>query len=196
MTSNTQKDVPIFTLGTVLYPGGALPLKVFEQRYIDMTKECLRDERPFGVCLILEGREVGEAALPATVGCLARIETWDMPQMGLFHLLARGTGRFSIHSSRVAPNGLVRADIEPWPEDPAAQADDISAGVLKAILERVGMNHIAGEPRWSDATWVGYRLAELLPLDMPVRQELLELRDPVERLTRLQHSLVRHGLVS
>ena len=195
MTSIIQ-DVPIFTLGTVLFPGGALPLKAFEQRYIDMTKECLRDERPFGVCLILEGREVGDAALPATVGCLARIETWDMPQMGLFHLLARGDQRFSIRSSRVATNGLVRADIETWGDEPATSPDEITSGVLKAILERVGTTHIAGEPRWSDATWVGYRLAELLPLDMPARQELLELRDPVERLARLQLSLVRHGLVS
>ena len=65
----------IFPLGTVLFPGAALPLKIFEQRYLEMTKTCLRDNRPFGVCLIREGREVGDPALPEAIGCLA-------PRMG------------------------------------------------------------------------------------------------------------------
>src|SRR3970040_2837022 len=86
------QQIHIFPLNTVLYPEGVLPLKVFEQRYIEMTKACLRDERPFGVCLIREGREVGTAAVPEPVGCLATIESWDMPQLGLFHLVARARG--------------------------------------------------------------------------------------------------------
>ena len=97
----------IFPLGTVLFPGAALPLRIFEQRYIEMTKTCMRDDRPFGVCLIKEGREVGDPALPQAVGCLATIEHWDMPQMGMFHLLARGGDRFRLIESRVAKNGLI-----------------------------------------------------------------------------------------
>src|SRR5215510_2335901 len=97
-----SREIFLFPLGTVLYPEGMLPLKVFEQRYIEMTKTCLRDESPFGVCLIREGAEVGTAALPETVGSLATIVQWDMPQLGLFHLLARGGRRFRARRTRVA----------------------------------------------------------------------------------------------
>src|SRR5258705_6830326 len=99
----TPREIFLFPLGTVLFPDGMLPLKVFEQRYIEMTKACLRDEAPFGVCLIREGREVGAAALPETVGCLATIAQWDM-QLGLFHILARGGQRFRLRQTRVEPN--------------------------------------------------------------------------------------------
>jgi Lon protease-like protein len=87
--SDTPNEIPIFTLGTVLFPGGTLPLKVFEQRYIEMTKECIRDDQPFGVCLIREGSEVGDPALPVSIGCFARIETWDMPQITTVRLNER-----------------------------------------------------------------------------------------------------------
>lgn len=195
-SSPNGREIPIFTLGTVLFPGGALPLKVFEQRYFEMTKECIRDDQPFGVCLIREGREVGDPAVPTGIGCFARIETWDMPQMGVFQLLARGVERFSIRSSRVASNGLVRAVVDNWVEEPPMEPDQISVEVLKAILERVGIGHILGEQRWSDAGWVGFRLAEILPVDMSERQSLLELTDPTERLRQIHLVLVRHGLVS
>ena len=123
----------------MLYPDGVLPLKVFEQRYIEMTKACLRDERPFGVCLIREGREVGTAAVPEPVGCLATIESWDMPQLGLFHLVARGGGRFRIRETRVAPNHLISATVEPIPPDDAAhEVDRLCREVLQAIIEKVG----------------------------------------------------------
>ena len=161
-----------------------------------MTKECIRDDQPFGVCLIREGSEVGDPALPVSIGCFARIETWDMPQMGVFQLLARGVERFAIRSSRVASNGLVRAVVDNWLEEPPVEPDQISVEVLKAILERVGTGHIQGELRWSDAAWVGFRLAEILPVDMSERQSLLELRDASERLRQIHLILARHGLLS
>ncbi len=84
----------IFPLNTVLFPGGTLPLKVFEQRYLDMTKVCISEGRQFGVCLIKEGREVGTPAVPQDIGCLARIAHWDMPQFGVFHLQIEGRAAF------------------------------------------------------------------------------------------------------
>ncbi|HTS52418.1 MAG TPA: LON peptidase substrate-binding domain-containing protein, partial [Burkholderiales bacterium] len=89
-TLSATLEIPIFPLGTVLYPGGLLPLRIFEQRYLDMTKSCIRDNAPFGVCLIREGTEVGAAAAPYAVGCTARIAQWDIPHLGLFHLVAHG----------------------------------------------------------------------------------------------------------
>ena len=76
-------SLPIFPLGTVLFPGGALPLKGFEARYIDMTRECMKSGMPFGICLIKEGAEVGSPAVPHTIGCLATITDWDMQQLGV-----------------------------------------------------------------------------------------------------------------
>jgi Lon protease-like protein len=190
------EDQFIFPLGTVLFPGAALPLKIFEQRYIEMTKTCLRDERPFGVCLIKEGREVGDPALPHTVGCLATIEQWDMPQMGLFHLLARGGDRFRLIDSRTAKNGLMTGVIERLPQDaPADEVDDACRRVLEMIIERVDVSRFGKPFQLDDASWVGFRLAEILPLDMQVKQELLEMTQAAQRLSRIRALLMEEGLV-
>lgn len=182
-------------MNTVLFPGGLLPLKIFEQRYIEMTKTCLRDSSPFGVCLIREGREVGAAAVPEPVGCLAAIERWDMPQFGLFHLIARGGERFRIRDMRVAPNHLLSAVVEPVPSDAAAdQVDSLCRDVLQAVIEKVGANQFPAPLRLDDASWVGYRLAEVLPLGARVKQELLETTDAGQRLERLRALLVEQGL--
>ena len=197
MKTEPVQEIFIFPLNTVLYPGGVLPLKVFEQRYVEMTKACLRDERPFGVCLIREGREVGTAAVPEPVGCLATIERWDMPQLGLFHLVARGGGRFRIREMRVAPNHLISATIEPIPPDDGAhEVDSRCREVLRAIIEKVGAERFPAPVRLDDAAWVGYRLAEVLPLDSNVKQGLLELTDAGVRLERLRSLLVTQGMAA
>ena len=189
------QEIPIFPLNTVLYPEGALPLKVFEQRYIEMTKSCLRDKLPFGVCLIREGREVGTAAVPETVGCLAAIEHWDMPQLGVFHLVARGGERFRILDMRVAANHLIWATVEPIAADRGAETGDgLCRQVLAAIIEKVGAERFPTPARLDDAAWVGFRLAEVLPLDVHEKQELLEMSDAGARLQRLRGLLERHGL--
>jgi uncharacterized protein len=191
------EDHFIFPLTTVLFPGGALPLKIFEQRYIEMTKICIRDERPFGVCLIKEGNEVGAPAIPESVGCLARIEHWDMPQLGMFHLLARGDDRFRVHESRVARNGLMSASIERLPPEPLQpEVDYACQEVLRRIIERVGEANFPTPLALDDASWVSYRLAETLPIDMPVRQALLELQTAAERLQRLREILTKEGLIA
>ena len=105
-------QIPIFPLNTVLFPGGVLPLRVFEARYMDMTRECMRKGAPFGVCLIREGREVGAAAVPHTIGCLANIADWDMQQLGLLQLRTVGGSRFRILSQQIAGNGLITAEVE------------------------------------------------------------------------------------
>ena len=105
MAADNTQECFIFPLNTVLFPGGRLPLRVFEQRYIEMTKQCIAKNQPFGVCQIREGQEVGTPAVPETVGCLARITEWDMPQLGVFQLQTKGVQRFRILSSSVARNG-------------------------------------------------------------------------------------------
>lgn len=195
MSTNPAQEIFIFPLNTVLFPGGLLPLKVFEQRYIEMTKACLRDNRPFGVCLIREGREVGSAAIPEPVGCYATIESWDMPQLGLFQLVARGGERFRILETRVAPNHLISAAVEPMPPDIASgPVDGLCRQVLEAVIEKVGAAQFPAPARLDDASWVGYRLAEMLPLDARLKQELLETADAGRRLARLRGVLVQQGI--
>ncbi len=186
----------IFPLGTVLYPGGTLPLRIFEQRYLEMVKVCIRDKRPFGVCLIKEGQEVGTPAVPEAVGCLASIEKWDMPQLGLFQLVARGDERFRLIESRVAVNNLMSGSIERMGDDtPASHVDSACREVLKLIMERIGPSNFATPHALDDASWVGYRLAEILPLDVRLKQELLEMQDAGERLQRLRTILLQQGLI-
>ena len=186
----------IFPLSTVLFPGGRLPLRIFEQRYLEMTKVCLRDARPFGVCLIKDGSEVGRPAVPEQVGCLATIEQWDMEQLGLVQLLVRGGDRFRLHEQRIAPNGLISGSIERLPPDvPAPRVDGACRAVLKLIIERVGESNFPAPLGLDDASWVGYRLGEVLPLDARIKQQLLEIDDAGERLDRLREILLKEGLI-
>lgn len=190
-------NVFIFPLNTVLFPEGLLPLKVFEQRYIEMTKACLRDDKPFGVCLIREGHEVGTAAVPETVGCLASIVEWDMPQLGLFQLVARGGQRFRVRETRVAANQLLSAEVEVLPPEPAgSDVDPLCANILKAIIDKVGAGHFPQPLQLADAAWVSYRLSEVLPLPTAVKQELLQLEDTAARFQRLRGYLAQQGLTA
>ena len=186
----------IFPLGTVLFPGGTLPLRIFEQRYIEMTKACLRDNRPFGVCLIREGREVGDPAVPETIGCLATIEKWDMPQLGLFQLVARGGDRFRLLDTSIAKNGLMSGSVERLTsDDTRAAVDPACREVLKLIIDRVGESSFPAPIALDDPVWVSYRLAEILPFDPRVKQELLQINGAGERQRRLRELLEQEGLV-
>jgi Lon protease-like protein len=187
----------IFPLGTVLFPGGVLPLKIFEQRYLEMTKACLRDDLGFGVCLIKEGREVGAPAVPESVGCMAKITQWDMPQLGMFQLITHGGKRFRILESTVATNGLISARVEMLPPDSGAiEVDKTCREVLKLVIDKVGATNFPAPIKLDDPAWVAYRLAEVLPIDTAVRQQLLELQDSDVRLAQLRHILVNQGLAS
>lgn len=180
----------------MLFPGGRLPLRVFEQRYMDMAKACLRDGTPFGVCAIREGAEVitgvGAPAVPAEVGCTARIAQWDMPQLGLLEIVALGEQRFRIVERRVEKNGLQMARVHLLGPEPDAPIPPSCAACVR-LLERVIEQHaglLTPPHRLDSALWVGARLAELLPLPLAAKQELLELSDAAARLERL-NSLLR-----
>jgi Lon protease-like protein len=186
------EDVALFPLHTVLFPGGRLPLRIFEQRYLEMAKACLRDSAPFGICLIREGAEVGTPAMPRDVGTLARIASWDMPQLGLLEITAQGERRFRIRERRVQPDGLARASIELLAEDDDAPIPEACAGTAK-LLERVIEQHPAlleRPHRLDSCAWVSARLAELLPLPLDAKQALLEMADGRARLEQLS-ALVR-----
>jgi len=185
--------LPLFPLNTVLYPGGLLPLKVFEQRYVEMTKACLRDGTVFGVCAIREGAEVGEPAVPVAIGCTARIEHWDLPHPNIFHIRARGERRFRVLTTEIAALGLLTCEAELLPADPPAVPDARCRRLLETLIERLGESLFSLPHALDDAAWVGYRLAEILPLDVGTRQALLEIDDPGKRLETVRALLARAG---
>lgn len=192
-----ERAIALFPLHTVLFPGGVLPLKIFEQRYLELTKSCLRDQTPFGACLIREGSEVGAPALPQQIGCLATIAEWEMPQLGLFHLVTRGGLRFRIARTRTAANGLITADVEVLAPTPAPpEVDPTCRKVLQLIIDKAGAGRFPAPIDLDDADWVSYRLAEILPLDLAEKQALLELDDAAERFVRLRRILDEHGIAA
>src|SRR6185436_18433089 len=187
-------SIPIFPLETVMYPGSLLPLKIFEQRYLDMTKACVRDNAPFGVCRIREGREVGVPAIPEQVGCTALIVEWEMPHLGVFHLRTRGQVPFRILQHATQAGGLIQADIEWLPDnfgDINPESLSLCRRVLEQIVQRIGANYFLPPLAYDDPRWISYRLSEILPLQAEEKQILLAMRDDGERLERLHVHLKR-----
>lgn len=179
--------VPLFPLKTVLFPGGALPLRIFEPRYVDMVGRCLRNEQQFGVLSIVEGSEVGPAKT-ATVGTLAQIVDWRQEADGLLGITVVGRERFEVEHISVREDRLYVGRVRVLPAEPKLELPpdygDL-ARLLKRVLPTVGADHGAVED-YDDATWVGYRLAEILPLSLEDKQACLEMEDALARLDKLR----------
>lgn len=182
-------EIPLFPLGTVLFPGGPLPLRIFETRYIDLVRRCMRDGSGFGVVLLREGAEVGVPAVTFDVGTYARIVDFSQQPDGLLGIRATGERRFRILERRRARDGLNLADVEWLAEErseplPAEFAD--VAPAIDAILAQAGEPYASLERHLDDAAWISGRLAEILPVQVVHKQHCLELDDPVERLRYLR----------
>ncbi len=178
-------EIALFPLNTVLFPGGLLPLRIFETRYVDMVGGCMRQGAAFGVVLIVDGNDTGSAVSIAEVGTSARIVDFQTEADGLLGLLCRGERRFRVAQRRRQGDGLNRATVE-WMQDAPLTPLDPQFQPLVSVLRNV-MTHLANigrfiEPNYQDASWVSHRLAELLPLEPPWRQRLLEIDDPNVRL--------------
>jgi len=192
-------NLPLFPLGTVLFPGGVLPLRVFEARYVDMMRRCMKAAQPFGICLIKEGSEVGSPAVPHDVGCLATITDFDMQQLGVLNIRTQGSGRFRVLKTRSQNDGLVMASAEPVPDDAAIPVPiEFSACTLtlRAVLPKLPADVIPEPHLLDDASWVSNRLAQILPIQPLAKQRLMELPDPLMRLEIIHKFLAQQGLQS
>lgn len=180
--------IPLFPLRTVLFPGGPLPLRIFETRYTDMVRRCMREQAPFGVLMIEEGEEAGDVASTAAIGCSARIADFGTLPDGLLGISCIGERRFRVLRVWREPDGLNVGAVE-WlaadggaalPQEYARLADTV-----RRALEELAEHYEHVERRYDDAAWVGNRLAELLPIENGHKQALLEMDDPLERLEAL-----------
>ena len=190
--------LPLFPLNAVLFPGGWLPLRIFEARYMDMVSRVMREGGSFGVCLIAAGGEVGEAAVPCLVGTEAKIETWDMAQPGLLHIGVRGGRRFAVADHEVEADGLLTGSVR-WLADPPGGPVPEAQAELVPMLQRIAADHpeILPPPHhFDDVAWVGARYAEVLPIPLDARQALLELTDWASRLEIVQRFLRQRGVLA
>ena len=204
----TLSSLPLFPLGSVLFPGGLLALRVFEVRYLDMVRKCHQAGAPFGVVALTQGREVRQAGAPEEqfndVGTLAVIEQIDTPQPGLITLLCRGSQRFRITQRSHLPHGLWIADVGhidpdlmvPIPQD-LRKASTALAQVLHTLKQRDPDTPTAIVPtaaQLDDCGWVANRWCELLPVPLELKQRLMELDNPLVRLELVGDVLERTGI--
>jgi uncharacterized protein len=202
-------DLPLFPLHTVLLPDGLLPLKIFEARYLDMARDCLREKTPFGVCMLKSGSEVAqpnEPSVPENVGCLAEISECDVETFGMLLIRAHGTRRFRLLSHRVEPSGLLVGMAEPLPDDAPLEGNQHLAkfGACAEVLERIIATIRERDPdslpfaepfRLEDPSWVSNRLSEVLPIALRARQKLMELPDAGARIDVVHHYMQQHQLL-
>lgn len=187
-----QASLPLFPLNTVIFPGGQLPLRIFEQRYLDMVKQAIAENSPFGICAIREGAESGAPAVPYSVGTLVRVTDWDMPQTGILHIGTQAEERFVIRSTRTEPGGLLVGTVETVSGEAATAVPQelaLAVEILRHIIDEYGDAHFPAPHEFGNAVWVGYRLSEVLPLTLSIKQNLLEMNDSVTRLRILTEFL-------
>lgn len=191
---STDLRIPLFPLHTVLFPESPLPLKIFEPRYTDMISDCLKNDKRFGVCLIREGNEIGEAARTYEVGTFAHIHDWHMRNDGFLGLTVIGGERFKIVDEHVERNQLLVASVETVNEQGETFGIPRHLHNLIDLVDELMSNtpnyaEYFKYRRTEDASWVGFRLCELLPLRLAQKQYFLQLVDPVQRLERLSDAL-------
>lgn len=201
--------IPLFPLNTVLFPGGVLPLKVFETRYINMVRDCMKREVGFGVVLIKSGQEVGPPAEPETVGCMATISRWDMENLGLLLLRTEGRERFHILQTRELPDHRLEARVAMIAADkavPVSARHVRCAKALKLVIDDINakgeaeqgiefVSPFASPLQLDDAGWVANRWCEILPIPLKARQKLLELTDAQSRLAVVDKYLQQHKIL-
>ena len=180
--------VPLFPLKTVMFPGGVLPLRIFEPRYLDMVCECLRTDSEIGVILIQDGDETGAAAETYPVGTMCTISYWNRRTDGLLGITLRGSRRFKTISSEVRSDQLIMAEVETLSEMQPIEIQQKyqgMAGLLRKIISQLDPPYTTMPTHYDDLEWVSARLVELLPLPLDYKQQLLEVDDIFSRIEEL-----------
>lgn len=213
----TLGSLPLFPLGTVLFPGGVLPLRIFEVRYLDMVRKCHKHGAPFGVVALHRGSEVqrpaddgpqGAGFAPEafdTLGTLARIERLEAPQPGLLVIRCIGTQRFRVERSEKLRHGLWIGDVTCLPPEAAVAvpADlrpvaDALGRLIQSLQERgANVADLPLQAPWQleDCGWVANRWCELLQMPLSTKQRLMALDNPLMRLELVGDLLERSGIV-
>lgn len=192
-------DIPLFPLPLVLFPGGRLPLQIVEPRYLDMLTRCMKNGEGFGVVMIKEGSQTlnhAEEQLPvvAYTGTLVTIVDFDQADNGMLDILVQGLQKFAIRDQYETADRLMMAQVELLADETAAAVPDDKvhlAELLASLMEHEAVRELELELDFGDATAVGGRLVELLPLPNQFKQRMLEMKNPLARLADLERLIVR-----
>jgi Lon protease-like protein len=209
MADASEQWIALFPLNTVLFPEGVLPLRVFETRYIDMVRACMKSNTPFGVVAIQSGAEIGEVATPYSVGTIAHITEWDMPELGVLLIQTRGGDRFRILETRLLPSQRLEARIDFIPIEPVVDGGDnlkVCAEVLNVVIHDIERRAREDqEPQFiapfsepyelNNPAWVANRWCEILPIPLVEKQRLLEMQDVSMRLQTIEDFLHEHKVI-
>lgn len=189
-----ERILPLFPLSGLIFPGGLLPLRVFELRYTDMVARVMREDSRFGICLLRSGPEAGPGGVPREVGTCVKIVDFDQLNDGFLGITVRGEQRFRVLHRRLRRDGLWMARVSFLEDEPAMKmppAFQPLGDMLREIHSQLGNPFAPEERHYDDAGWVGGRLVELLPLEAELKQSLLEISNPVGRLERLRPAISR-----
>lgn len=206
---STHRWIPLFPLNTVLFPLGILPLRVFEARYTDMVRNCMKNDEPFGVVLIRSGKEVGETAETESVGCMAHIRHWDMHEFGVLLLKTQGGARFRILATRETADNRLEARVEMLADDAPTPVGEQQMNAITTLQQVIDEVKEQGESeqgdafmypfplptQLDDAGWVAHRWGEILPLPLQDKQRLLAINDPLTRLQSIEEHLADLGVI-
>ncbi|XOV83392.1 MAG: LON peptidase substrate-binding domain-containing protein [bacterium] len=193
MTADQSVEIPLFPLRSVLFPGGVLPLRIFEPRYVDMVSRCMREGIGFGVVLIRHGTEArlaGDAEQPDIfhIGTEAEIVDFNQADNGLLGIVTRGRRKFMVLESHETADHLLMARVEFLAEEAPGELlpeHDALVGVLKELIQHPLVQKLNIEVDFTQARSVSLRLAELLPIEPEIKQAMLQMRWPKERLAEL-----------
>jgi len=201
-------SLPLFPLGTVLFPGGVLPLRIFEVRYLDMIGKCRKADAPFGVVSLTSGSEVRKAGADAesfaAIGTLAVIREFDAPQSGLLQIECVGTQRFRVRNTELQKHGLWVADVQMLAADNHVDVPGDLQGVATALDRLLGSLREQGVAEedlpvrapfaLDDCGWLANRWCELMPMPAELKQRLMELDNPLVRLELVGDLLANAGI--
>ncbi len=190
--SSDLYELPLFPLNSVIFPGGALPLRLFEPRYLDMVKDCMRNEHGFGIVLIKSSKESGRAAEVYKTGTECRIADWETLPDGLLGITAYGENKFHIENTHIKANQLLVGQVQCLESAPDLALPEEFEGMralLQKIITQVGKPYTTLPAGYDYAGWVGARLTELLPLQLAIKQRLLEIDDHIVRLYHLKEAM-------
>ena len=206
-SSSPANWIPLFPLGTILFPGGVITLKIFEARYLDMMRRCLRENTPFGVVSILDNKPIDSDASAianfSNIGTLAKLEEFDPIQPALYMTKSYGTQRFRLLAITQESDGLWMGQIELIdrdPEIPLPKEHEKVAALLNEIIAVIKSEELLGDDAFKipanldDCGWVANRLAELLPLPLAQKNHLLAQSNPRIRLDLISEIIEDDGL--
>lgn len=187
-------ELPLFPLRTVLFPGGALPLRIFEPRYVGLVRDCMRDGHGFGVTPIRNGGEAGAPAEPHAFGTLAEIVDFDQGRDGLLHIMTRGAYRFELLDHSVTREGLLLGLIEPIADEPPAALPESNVHLRKVLEKVLELEYASTRQAFTvpmDSAGVIYRLMERLPFPLPTKLEILATANTAKQLEICSFALDR-----